>query len=188
MGRGKPPLTLADWKGIRIRAPGGLGEAMRRIGAVPTSMESTEVYTSLERGTIDAAALPSTVSFAAFRIQEVTKWITENLELGSGAGPLIANAEALAKLPPQYAALLDEMRTAAYADFKTQFKETDEKNLPAWKAKGIQFIRYDEATLARFRDEAGKPVWDEWIARQTAAGLPARELLDLVVKTAAGGS
>ena len=32
IGRGKPPKTLADWKGMRVRAIGGIGDAMRNLG------------------------------------------------------------------------------------------------------------------------------------------------------------
>ncbi|MBL8674957.1 MAG: hypothetical protein JNL07_08735, partial [Rhodospirillales bacterium] len=30
-----PPRKLADWKGLRVRALGGIGDAMRALGAVP---------------------------------------------------------------------------------------------------------------------------------------------------------
>ena len=38
VGRGTPPKSLAGFKGMRVRALGGLGEAMRNMGAVPTSV------------------------------------------------------------------------------------------------------------------------------------------------------
>ena len=183
MGRGKPPLTLAAWKGLRVRAPGGTGEALYRLGAIPTSGDSTEAYTSLERGVIDGVAFPSTVSFASFRIFEIANWMTENLSVGAGSGPLIVNTEALEKLPPQYRALLEEVRTAGYADYRRGYKETDDKNIPMFKARGIQFIRYDEAALAEFRKLGGEPVWNDWATKVEAQGLPGREVLQLVLNT-----
>jgi hypothetical protein len=36
-------------------------------------------------------------------------------------------------------------------------------NLPLFKSK-LQEILYTDAELARFREVAGKPVWDKWIA------------------------
>lgn len=181
MGRGKAPLTLADWKGMRVRAPGGTGDALSRLGVVPTSGDATEAWTSLERGVIDGVAFPSTVSFASFRIYEIASWMTENLAVGAGSGPLIVNSDALAKLPPQYQALLEEVRSAGYEDFRHGYKEVDEKNVPMFKARGIKFIRYDDATAAEFRRLGGEPVWNDWVAKTTAQGLPGRELLDLVL-------
>ena len=34
MGKGKAPETLEGWKGLRVRAGGGLGDAMKILGAV----------------------------------------------------------------------------------------------------------------------------------------------------------
>jgi TRAP-type C4-dicarboxylate transport system substrate-binding protein len=183
MGRGKAPLKLADWKGLRVRVPGGMGDGMRRIGAVPTSTDATEVYTSMERGTIDAAGFPGTVSFVSFRVFEVAKWVTKGFALGSGEGPLLINADALAKLPPQYAKLIDEAREVAYENYRKGYQIEDDKNYPMFKGRGIQVISYTDAEMAQFRKEAGEPVWNDWVARQTAAGLPARELLDIVLTT-----
>ena len=35
-GVGKAPVTLKDYKGLAVRATGGIGKAMKAIGAVPT--------------------------------------------------------------------------------------------------------------------------------------------------------
>ena len=46
--------TLADLKGLKMRIPGFAGEIMAKLGVVVTNMAPGELYTSLERGTIDA--------------------------------------------------------------------------------------------------------------------------------------
>src|SRR3546814_17104131 len=56
-GDGNAPKTLYDWQGRRVRALAGLGEAMKSVGAVPTTVPSPEIYTALERGTFQAASL-----------------------------------------------------------------------------------------------------------------------------------
>ena len=62
LGTGDPPRELDDWKGMRVRATGGLGDAMRLLGATPTSVAAPEVYTALERGMVSAAAFPFTTA------------------------------------------------------------------------------------------------------------------------------
>jgi TRAP-type C4-dicarboxylate transport system substrate-binding protein len=184
MGRGKPPRALADFKGLRVRAIGGMGDAMLRLGAIPTSMDATEVYTALERGVVDAAAFPGTSSHAAYRTYEVAKWFTDNIAIGVGASPIIINNDAWAALPPQYQKLLEEVPPLAYAEYKRVYKAADEKNVPLFKKKGVEFIHYSDEELAEFRRVAGQPVWEEWVARRSAQGLPAREILDLVLNAA----
>src|SRR3546814_16383430 len=67
-GTGEPPRTIDGWKGKRVRAHGGLGEAMRLLGAVPTSVPAPEVYTALERGVFEAASFPFTYSFGSYKL------------------------------------------------------------------------------------------------------------------------
>lgn len=46
--------SLADLKGLKMRIPGHAGEVVGKVGMRPMSMPPGELYTALERGTIDA--------------------------------------------------------------------------------------------------------------------------------------
>lgn len=46
--------TLDDFKGLRIRMPGLGGEVMRLLGAAAVVLPSTDIFTSLQSGAIDA--------------------------------------------------------------------------------------------------------------------------------------
>ncbi len=61
--------SLADLKGLKMRIPGLGGEVMKKLGANPVLLPAGEIYTALERGTIDATewvgpALDSMMGFA----------------------------------------------------------------------------------------------------------------------------
>ena len=47
--------SLADVKGLKIRIGGFGGKVIERIGGVPQNIPGGEIYTALEKGTIDAA-------------------------------------------------------------------------------------------------------------------------------------
>jgi TRAP-type mannitol/chloroaromatic compound transport system substrate-binding protein len=47
--------SLADMQGLKFRIAGLGGRVFQRIGAVPTLVPASDIYPSLERGTIDAA-------------------------------------------------------------------------------------------------------------------------------------
>ena len=47
--------SVADMKGLKIRIAGFAGRVMERMGAVPQQIPASDVYGSLEKGTIDAA-------------------------------------------------------------------------------------------------------------------------------------
>jgi len=187
LGKGKPPQTLADWKGKRVRAGGGLGDAMEVLGAIKTTTTATEVYTSMQRGTMDAASFPFTYAQVAYKIHEVSDWYTTNMSPGTSECPIVINKTSWAKLPDSYKKIvtgaLDSVNKAqiqAYVDI-------DKKNLPMLAAK-LTPVTYTKAQLEEFRSVAGKPVWDKWVS-DNKDKFDARGVLDLVFKTAreAGG-
>jgi TRAP-type C4-dicarboxylate transport system substrate-binding protein len=183
MGVGAPPLKLEDWKGKRVRALGGIGEAMRALGATPTSVTAPELYTSMDRATVEAASLPFTYALASYKLHEISKWYTANLAPGANNCSTLFSLTSLSKLPPQYRTLLDSLKPAAYEELKKAYKIADDKNMPIFN-KTLKPITYSEADLARFRTIGGKPVWDKWVKDMSAKGVPAQELLDLVLNTA----
>src|SRR3546814_20380456 len=67
MGGGEPPKTLEDWKGMRVRALAGIGEAMKRLGAVQTTVTAPEDSTALERGLFEEESFSFSSSTAAGR-------------------------------------------------------------------------------------------------------------------------
>lgn len=187
IGKGKAPKTLADYKGLRVRAIGGIGDAMRNIGAVPTSVPATEVYTSLERGAVDAVSFPSTYAHASYKVHEIGSWFTTNLAPGTQACPTLINKNAWATLPAQYQKLFDEARPLVKQALVSAYGKADERNIPLFKRK-LEFVTYSAPELASFRKLAAQPVWDKWVAETSAKGAPAKELLDLILDTAAKAS
>lgn len=183
IGKGKAPKKLDDFKGMRVRAIGGIGAAMKNLGAVPTSVPATEVYTSIDRGTVDAASFPSTYAHGAYKIYEVGSWFTTNLAPGTQACPTLFNRDAWAKLPKQYRKLIEEVRPQVKAALKAAYKKADDKFIPLFKQK-LEFVTYTEAELDEFRKVGAKPVWDAWIREMSAKGIPAQELFDLIMTTA----
>jgi TRAP-type mannitol/chloroaromatic compound transport system substrate-binding protein len=47
--------SQADLKGLKFRIAGFAGKIMERMGVVPQNLPGGEIYTALEKGTIDAA-------------------------------------------------------------------------------------------------------------------------------------
>ena len=73
-----------------------------------------------------------------------------------------------------------------YVDFYNN--DTMAKWGPVLEEKGIQQVSFNEERLAEFREKAAGPVAEKWLEENSARGLPAQELLDLVTSTIASGS
>jgi len=187
LGKGKPPMTLADWKGKRVRAGGGLGDAMEVLGAIKTTTTATEVYTSMQRGTMDAASFPFTYAQVAYKIPEVSDWYTTNMSPGTSECPIVFSKSSWAKLPDKYRELLTGATDMVYKAQIQAYVDIDKKNLPMLAQK-LKPVTYSKAQLEEFRAVAGKPVWDKWVS-DNKDKFDARGVLDLVFKTAreAGG-
>jgi len=188
IGVGDAPATLADFEGMSVRATGGIGAAMEAVGAVPTSMSATEVRQAMDSGVVKA------VSFAphahmSFGTTENAKWWTTNLNPGTVNCPVVVNTDALDALSDaEREALMGSVDEAMahYIDFY------ENETMAAWgpllDEKGIARVEFSPEQLAAFKEKAAAPAAAAWIADNTAKGLPAQELYDMVTDMVASGS
>ena len=162
LGRGDAPTELSDWEGLRVRAGGGLGEAMEALGAVRQSLPAGETSVAFQRGAIDAAAFPYTYAHVSFGIDQEADWFTSNLTPGTSECGWVFNLEAYNALPPQYQELLMDLRDMVMEVEQAAYAEQDEINLPNFRENLIEVVYTDEQ-IAEFHAVAGQPVWDAWI-------------------------
>ncbi|TCP40810.1 C4-dicarboxylate TRAP transporter substrate-binding protein [Rhodovulum marinum] len=180
VGVGDAPRTLDDFKGLSVRATGGIGAAMETIGAVPTSMSATEVRQALDSGVVKA------VSFAphahmSFGTIETGSWWTTNLNPGTVNCPVVINTDALNALSDtERTALLGSVDEALeyYIDYYNN--QTMAKWGPALDERGIERVSYGPEEIAAFKAAAAGPAATAWIEENSARGLPAQELYDFV--------
>jgi TRAP-type C4-dicarboxylate transport system substrate-binding protein len=184
MGTGKPPRSLEDWKGMRVRALGGLGDAMKLLGAVPTSVSAPEVYTALERGTVQAVSFPFTYSFTAYKLHEVSKWYTLGMQLGVIHNSVVLSEKAWKALPDEYKKILEDARPEAYRLQAEAYAEADKKSFPLFEKRKLEVIKVTQEMRDKLMVTAAKPVWDAWVADTEKKGLPGKEALELVLSLA----
>jgi TRAP-type C4-dicarboxylate transport system substrate-binding protein len=183
MGSTQAPKALEDIKGLRVRALGGAGTALAKLGAVPYNMPASETYVAMDRGLLDGVAFPY-YAYVSFRTYELGKWMTTNLSLGTTAFPLTLNLNAWNDLPQQYKTLLEDAREVAYKDQMEAVTTENQKALQTIKDAGLKLVEFGDEDLARFREIGGKPVWEGWVTDMDRRGLPGQETLDFVLKQA----
>jgi TRAP-type C4-dicarboxylate transport system substrate-binding protein len=180
VGVGDAPMTLDDYKGLAVRATGGIGKAMAAVGAIPTSMSATEVRQALDSGVVKA------VSFAphahmSFGTVESGKWWTTNLNPGTVNCPVVVNTDALNGLSDAHReALLGSIDEALDHYIANYNGATMDAWGPTLEERGIASVTYTDAELTAFRTAVAAPAAEAWIADNAARGLPAQELYDFV--------
>ncbi len=180
-GVGDAPRTLAEFEGLAVRATGGIGAAMKAIGAVPTSMSATEVRQSLDSGVVTAVAF-APHAHLAFGTVDSAKWWTTNLNPGTVNCPVVVNSDAMNALTDtERNALLSSVDAALDHYISFYNDNTMARWGPTLDEKGIERISYSADELAAFRNAVAAPAARDWIAENSARGLPAQELYDLVI-------
>ena len=177
MGRGEPPLEIEDFKGMTVRAGGGLGQALRLLGVTPTSAAAPEVYTGVQQGTMDAATFPYTYGHVAYRIHEVSDWYTSNLAPGTADCPIVFARNAYDALPAEYRTLLEEIESAVEESQLKAYQDADAVNTPLLR-ESLTEVTYDVETRERLRDTVGKQIIEEWI-EENQSDFDARGLVKL---------
>ena len=72
----KPIRSIEDFKDLKLRVPGGMiAEGFAAIGAKTTLLPGGEVFSALEKGTIDAADYTGPAVNWDLGFQQVTKYI-----------------------------------------------------------------------------------------------------------------
>ncbi|KRS13513.1 C4-dicarboxylate ABC transporter substrate-binding protein [Roseovarius atlanticus] len=182
VGTGEPRDELADFEGMRVRATGGLGEAFKAVGAVPTSVTATEAYQAMESGVVD------TVSFAqhahlSFGTINQADWWTANLNPGTVNCPVVVNIDAYEGLSDEHREALDSSVPEALDHYLANYGELLKRWDSVLEEKGVEKVMISDSVKEEFKAQAADPAREAWIEEMEAQGLPGQELYDLVQST-----
>ena len=117
--------SLDDLKGLKMRIPGFAGEVFAKLGAKPTNIPSGELYTALERNTIDALewvgpSLDLRMGFHKIAPYYYTGWHEPGTEL-----QFMVNQKAYESLPKDLQKILTvAMKAAAYDMYSQTMHES----------------------------------------------------------------
>lgn len=182
-GTGDAPKTLEEFAGMTVRATGGIGKAMTMVGAVPTSVTSSEARQAMDSGVVKSVAFAphAHMSFATI---DASDWWTTNLNPGTVNCPVVVNSDALASLSDAERDILLGSVDEALDHYVANYEgNTMSKWGPLLEEKGIEQVTYEQGAIDAFREKAAGPIAAAWIEENTARGLPAQELYDLVIET-----
>lgn len=184
VGTGDARRTLADMQGMRVRATGGIGNAFKAVGAVPTSVTATEAYQAMEGGVVDTVAFAQHAHLSFGTINQADWW-TANLNPGTVNCPVVVNIDAYDSLSDAHRDALDSSIPEALDHYLTNYANLLKRWDDVLAEKGVEKVVISDDVIAEFRAKAADPIRDAWIKDMEAQGLPGQELYDLVVKTLA---
>lgn len=182
-GKGVTPSGLADLEGLSIRATGGIGNALSKVGITPVSLGAGEVFGAMESGAIQGAAF-APHAHLSFKVVDEASWWTSNLNPGSVNCPVVVNSEALADLSDAHRDALLGSVDEALEWYVDQYQVSVDKFDAKVAENAIEVVAFSDADVAALRATAA-PVLNEWLADMDSRGLPGQDLYDLVQATLA---
>ena len=160
----KPVKAPADLKGLKVRVYGSAQtELARHLGMEPVAITFAEVYTGLERGTIDAAITGSYPAFS-IKLYEVTKHIID-IAHGPNSGVLVLSKKSWDRLSPDQQATMRKLGDEFSEKGWEIGRRTDKEGLDENKKRGMEIIPLNEAFKASTRDALQKVILPSWAKR-----------------------
>jgi TRAP-type mannitol/chloroaromatic compound transport system substrate-binding protein len=151
MSSKKPVTSVADLKGLKIRAVGMIGEMLAEAGAAVMYVPGPEIYGALEKGIVDAAVYGPLAAQYEMGFQEVTNYVVMP-PFAIEADETIINMDAWKALPDDLQKLL-YLSIADHTEVIANIYRIDgEKALKAGLKKGFkvsQFSREESAKLTQ---------------------------------------
>lgn len=141
-------------KGQVIRAAGpAFEEMLAAAGASIASMPSSEIYSGMQTGVLDAANT-SSASFVSYRLYEQAKCLTAP---GQNAlwfmyEPVLISKKTYDKLTPEQQKAILEAGKKAEAFFNTEVRKGDQLMIDTYKKAGVKVV------------EMSKADYDAWLA------------------------
>ena len=136
----KPVASVDDMKGLLIRTMGGWdAAALKSLGAAPTNVASTEIYTAAQRGTIDGGSRPIT-AIEEWKEQEVWKNMTTTPIGFLLGGNWWINLATYNKLPPNLQKLLDDTAAEQQPLMVKYFDGEDQARIKRLAGFGVNMV------------------------------------------------
>ena len=164
----KPIRTIEDFKGLKLRVPGGMiAEGFAAIGARTTLLPGGEVFSALEKGTVDAADYTGPAVNWDLGFQQVTNYIwtgpagLESIYQPVDLMDLCVRMDVWNKLSPKMKVWLDDEVQVYSNQHFAAIQKADMETWPKFEKAGTKINRLPAEDLPKFQRVA-VPIWFKW--------------------------
>lgn len=178
----KPVRSLADIKGYELRASGTGAKVLELLGAGPVAMPQTDVPEALQKGVIKGN-VSSLEVLKDFKYAEHCRHVTGNVNLFVVSFAVVMNKAKWNSLPDDVKKVFDDLRKEQ-AIWTGQYVDNHVKEALRWSKetfKDFQMYNLPANELSKWYALL-KPMNDKYLKDTEAKGLPAKAILDDVMK------
>lgn len=167
--------SVDDLKGLKIRIPGFAGEVMARVGAAPTNIAPGELYTSLERGTIDALEWVGPAFDLRMGFQKIAPYYYTAWHEPGSETQFLVNKKKWDSLPKDLQTILETAFRVAAFDMYTQAVDA---NANSWATMSAEYPDIKVRDFPPQVLEAMQTATEELLAEQANQDPLAKEIIE----------
>ena len=167
--------TVDDLKGLKMRIPGLAGEVFAKLGVNVTNIAPGELYTSLDRGTIDALEWVGPGMDIKMGFHKIAPYYYAGWHEPASDMQFLINKDAFAKLPPAYQTILKTAMQAVSADM---LADNYDASATAWEQMKTEFPNIKVMIFPEEVLKAMKKANDEVMLAYAAQNAEFKEVYD----------
>lgn len=165
----KPVRDLSDLKGMKIRIWfTSLADYVRALGAEPVTIPVAEVYTALERGTVDGVITGADSAYN-LKLYEVSKYMVD-IGVGPKMTAVVLSKKTWDKLPPDIQKVIEDLEPELTKRGFQVGRETTDTGIKGNIEKGMEWVPMKPEWAPIFKDVLEKQVVPAWAKRAGAEG------------------
>ena len=170
-----PVRSLADLKGLDLRASGGAAQILGAWGANPVGMPMPATVEALQKGVVKGL-FSSLEVMKDFKFAESCKYVTmTNTVIYPFA--VVMNMNSWNKLPKDVQKVMDDLRVEQ-TQWTGVYMDNHVKDAMKWSVgtQHVEVIKLAPAEMAKWNARL-QPLVEKWTAGATAKGLPAKAIV-----------
>src|SRR6185436_6478 len=138
----------ADVKGLKFRIGGFAGRIIERMGGVPQNLPGGELYSALEKGTIDAAEWVGPYDDLKLGFNKVAPfYYYPGWWEGGPQVDFFINTKAYEALSPEYKAIVEAASAYVHVDMQAKYDVLNPQALKQLVAAKTKLMRFPKDTM-----------------------------------------
>ena len=176
-----PVTEVSEFSGLTIRVMENdiFMATMTALGINPVPMAWSEVFTSIQNGTVDGTSNPPVTIYTS-SIQSIAKYFTVANMIYSPI-PVIMSKFTYDSLPPEYQTLMYEAAEAASEVEYDLIDQMEEEAFAAFDEAGVEVTYFTEDQIAECKELMQNEVWPQFVGSSVS-----QDDIDAINELAAG--
>ncbi|RQO58517.1 ABC transporter substrate-binding protein [Paucibacter sp. KBW04] len=140
--------SVGDMKGLKFRVGGFAGRILERMGAVPLNIPGGEIYSALEKGTIDAAEWVGPYDDQKLGFNKVAPYYAYPAWWEGGPQvDFFINTKSFEGLTAEYKAIVECAAFAAHVDMQAKYDAKNPAALKQLVGSGTKLFRFPKEVM-----------------------------------------